>query len=77
MRIDRAELDRLQQAYKMAVDNWMAAIREEEALATPDYSIPAWERWEQAGFKEQDAQDKAKAAKEAYIDGLRQRDYEF
>jgi hypothetical protein len=77
MRIDRAELDRLQQAYKMAVDNWIAAIREEEALATPDYSIPAWERWEQAGFKEQDAQDKAKAAKEAYIDGLRQRDYEF
>jgi hypothetical protein len=77
MRIDRAELDRLQQAYKMAVDNWVAAIREEEALATADYSIPAWERWEQAGFKEQDAQDRAKAAKEAYIDGLRQRDYEF
>ena len=77
MHLDRAELDRLQQAYKMAVDNWMAAIREEEALATPDYSIPAWERWEQAGFKEQGAQDKAKAAKEAYIDGLRQRDYEF
>ena len=57
---DRSELDRLQQAYKMAVDNWIAAIREEEALATPDYSIPAWERWEQAGFKEQDAQDKAR-----------------
>jgi len=74
---DRSELDRLQQAYKMAVDNWVAAIREEEALATPDYSIPAWERWEQAGFKEQDAQDKAKAAKEAYIEGLRKRDYEF
>jgi hypothetical protein len=42
MHVDRAELDRLQQAYKMAVDNWIAAIREEEALATPDYSIPAW-----------------------------------
>jgi hypothetical protein len=56
MRIDSAELDRLQQAYKAAVDEWVAAIREEEALATPDYSLPARERWDQAGFKEQDAQ---------------------
>ena len=38
---------------------------------------PRLERWDQAGFKEQDAQDKAKAAKEAYKDGLRQRDYGF
>lgn len=75
MPIDRAELDRLQQAYKTAVDQWVAAIREEEALATSDYSLPAWERWDQAGFKEQDAQGKALAAKEAYKDGLRQLDY--
>jgi len=34
MHVDRAELDRLQQAYKMAVDNWIATIRAEEALAT-------------------------------------------
>ena len=77
MPIDSAELDRLQQAYKAAVDQWVAAIREEEALATPDYSLPAAERWDQAGFKEKDAQDKAKAAKEAYKEGLRQRDYGF
>jgi hypothetical protein len=75
--IDRAELDRLQQAYKTAVDQWVTAIREEEALATPDYSLPAWERWDQAGFKEHDAQDKAQAAKEAYKEGLRQHDYGF
>jgi hypothetical protein len=77
MPIDTSELDRLQQAYKSAVDRWVAAIREEEALATPDYSLPAWERWDAAGFKEQDAQEKAKTAKEAYKDGLRQRDYGF
>jgi hypothetical protein len=59
--IDRAELDRLQRAYKAAVDEWVGAIREEEALATPDYSLPAWECWDQAGFKENVAQDKAKA----------------
>ena len=77
MPIDNAELDALQQTYKAAVDQWVAAIREEEALATPDYSLPAWERWDQAGFKEQDAQDKAVAAKEAYKEGLRQHDYGF
>jgi flagellar biosynthesis/type III secretory pathway protein FliH len=77
MPIETAELDGLRQAYKAAVDLWVAAIREEEALATADYSLPAWERWDQAGFNEQDAQDKAKAAKEAYKDGLRQRDYGF
>jgi len=77
MPIDPAELDRLQQAYKAAVDQWVAAIREDEALATHDYSIPAWERWEHAGFKEQEARDKAKGAKEAYKKGLRQRDYDF
>jgi hypothetical protein len=77
MPIEIAELDRLQQAYKAAVDEWIAAIRAEEALATPDYSLPAWEHWDQAGFKEQDAQDKARKAKEAYKDGLRQRDYGF
>ncbi len=77
MPIDDAELASLQQAYKAAVDEWVAAIREEEALATPDYSLPAWEHWDKAGFKEQDAQDKAKGAKEAYKRGLRERDYGF
>jgi hypothetical protein len=43
----------------------------------PTTLSPAWERWDQAGFKEQDAQEKAKAAKEAYKAGLRQRDYGF
>lgn len=77
MPIDDAELASLQQAYKAAVDEWVAAIRAEEALATPDYSLPAWEHWDKAGFKEQDAQKKAKAAKEAYKKGLRERDYGF
>ena len=34
--MDNAELDRLRQAYKDAVEKWMTAIREEEALATPN-----------------------------------------
>jgi hypothetical protein len=77
MPIDRAELDLLQQAYKAAVDEWVAAIRLEEGLATPDHSIRAWDRWDQAGFKEQEAEDRAKAAKKAYQDGLRMLDYDI
>jgi hypothetical protein len=75
--VDRPELDRLQVLYKEAVDRWVAAIRDEEALATPDHSIVAWERWEQAGFNAREAEDKATVAKEAYKDGLRQLDYDI
>jgi hypothetical protein len=75
--IDRSELDRLQRLYKEAVDRWVTAIREEEALATPDHSIVAWERWEHAGFKAKEALDQVALAKEAYKDGLRNRDYEI
>jgi hypothetical protein len=75
--IEVSELDRLQLLYKEAVDRWVTAIREEEDLATPDHSIVAWERWEQAGFKAQDAGDQATAAKEAYKAGLRLLDYDY
>lgn len=75
MPFERSELDRLQQAYKEAVDRWVAAIRDEEALATPDHSIAAWDRWDHAGFQAQAAQEQATVAKEAYKDGLRLLDY--
>lgn len=65
----------MQQGYKEAVDRWVTAIREEEALATPDHSVAAWDLWDQAGFRAQTAQALATAAKEAYQDGLRQLDY--
>lgn len=73
--MDKAEYDRLRQAYKDAVDQWVATIREEEALATPDHSETAMERWDAAGFKEQDAQKKSLAAKEAYKGALRMFNY--
>jgi len=73
--MDNTELDRLRQAYKDAVEKWVAAIRAEEALATPDHSIHAWDVWEQAGFSEEDARKKALAAKGDYEAGLREADY--
>jgi hypothetical protein len=74
-RIERTDLDRLQKSYKDAVDSWIAAIHDEENLATPDHSIVAWELWEQAGFKTDEARDRANIAKEAYKVGLRLLDY--
>jgi hypothetical protein len=69
--MDNSQLDQLQAAYKQAVDRWIVAIRAEEALATPDHSEIAMERWDQAGFAEQDAQNKAKHARDAYKEALR------
>lgn len=77
MPVDTSQLNLLQQAYKAAVDEWIDTIREEEALATSDHSVRAWDRWERAGFREQQAQGKAKAAKEAYVDGLRLLDFDI
>jgi hypothetical protein len=33
--------------------------------------------WDQAGFQEKEAEEKAKAAKEAYAEGLRSLDYDL
>ena len=72
---ESASLDELRITYKKAVDAWVDAIRAEEALATPDHSMRAMERWDEAHFTEQDAQSKAAEAREAYKDGLRNVNY--
>ena len=69
------DLDQLRIAYKTAVDAWINAIRAEEALATPDHSMIAMEKWDDAHFKEHDAHAKVTQAREAYKDGLRAVNY--
>jgi len=73
----RAELDSLLAAYKTAVGEWRAAIRAEEDFATPDHSMKEWEVWDQAGFREEEAREKARAARQAYVDALREKLYNF
>jgi hypothetical protein len=68
-------LDELRVAYKKAVDEWVETIRAEEALATPDHSMIAMEKWDAAHFSEHDAHTKATDAREAYKDGLRGANY--
>lgn len=71
------ELDTLLAIYKSAVNDWISAIREEEDFATPDHSMKEWEVWDQSGFREAAARDKAKAARAAYADALRHKLYNF
>ncbi len=71
----KPNLDQLQKTYKQAVDQWVAAIRAEEALATPDHSETAMERWDKADFAVQDAAKQAKEARDAYKEGLRHLHY--
>ncbi len=75
--MDNSSLDALRAAYKGAVDQWVLAIRAEEALATPDHSETAMERWDDAGNAEQDAQEIAQEAKDKYKDGLREANFGF
>lgn len=70
--MENAELDTLRFKYKAAVERWIAAIRAEEDLATPDHSMIAVEDWDRAGFSEEDARKAAKAARQEYQDALRE-----
>ena len=75
--MENAELDKLRQVYREAVAVWIAAIREEEALVTPDHSVQAVDRWEEAGFREEEARNRAKIAKKAYEELLRRVNFGF
>jgi hypothetical protein len=74
---ENAELDRLQQAYKVAVEAWIAAIRREEALASVNHTVAQVDRWEQAHFDEEDARKVVRGAKEKYEAELRSRFFGF
>lgn len=73
--MSKSDLDPLRITYKRAVDRWVDAIRAEEALATENHSMIAMEKWDDAHFQEQDAQKKAKDARDAYKDELRRANY--
>ena len=77
MPIQIETLDQLQADYKAAVEEWIAAIRAEEALASCEHSEADIDKWEQAGFDEETARNKTKKAKEAYEDGLREKFFNF
>jgi hypothetical protein len=78
MTIDTTELDQLQADYKAAVDEWITAIRQEEALASAsEHSVTDIDAWEGADEQEEELREKAKEAKQAYEDGLREKFFNF
>ena len=71
------ELDELQAAYKQAVDNWVAAIREEEALASGNHNVAELDDWEAAHFREHKLHREVIYRKRLYEDALRREFYGF
>jgi len=67
----------MQNAYRAAVEEWVAAIKKEEELASVDHSIADVDKWEDAHFKENEVRNKVKAAKKAYEDALREKFFGF
>ena len=71
------ELDRLQTEYKSAVEAWIAAIRNEEALASANHSVAEIDKWEGAHFAEDEMRSKVKDVKARYEDALREKFFGF
>jgi len=78
MAVEISELDEMQANYKAAVEEWIAAIRHEEVLASvADHSVADVDAWEEADAAEDEAREKAKEAKQAYEDALREKFFHF
>jgi len=77
MSVEALELDEMQKLYKSAVDEWIAAIQQEEALASVNHDVAEVDQWENAGVHEEELRLKAKSAKKAYEDALREKFYNF
>jgi hypothetical protein len=74
---DTLERDQMRDAYKAAVEEWIAAIRREEALLAVNHSVAEVDRWEEAHFKEDEIRSKVKAAKRRYVEALREKFFGF
>jgi hypothetical protein len=70
---DNLELDQMQAAYKAAVEEWIAAIKQEEALASVNHTVAEL----QAHLREDDIRSRVKAAKKQYEDALREKFFGF
>ena len=75
--IENADLDQMQAGYKAAVEEWIAAIRQEESLASVNHSVAEVDKWEGAHFREEEIRDKVLAAKAEYEGALRLKFYHF
>jgi hypothetical protein len=73
----QSNLDEPQTASKAAVENWISAIRKEEALASVNHSVAEVDPWENAGFQEDEIRKVVKEPKAKYEDALREKFFGF
>jgi hypothetical protein len=71
------ELDQLQAAYRAAVDAWVKAIRDEEALASGNHNVAELDDWEAAYFHARKLEREADYRKRLYEDALRREFFGF
>ncbi len=71
------DFDQLLSDYRQAMDNWISALRAEEALANDDHSMVEMEKWDAAAFTVHDTEAVAKKARDRYKSALRQKNYGF
>jgi hypothetical protein len=77
MESDTLDLDQMQAAYHAAVEEWIAAIKQEETLASVNHTVAEVDKWEAAHFAEDEIRSKVKAAKKKYEDALREKFFGF
>ena len=70
--MDEAKLDKLQADYKRSVEDWVATIRAEEALASVHHSVAELDRWEEFHATEHKAHKEVIYRKRLYEDALRE-----
>jgi hypothetical protein len=74
---EKQKFDQMQNAYKAAVEEWIAVIKQEEALASVNHDVAEVDKWEAAHFKEEEVRSRVKAAKRDYEDALRKKFFGF
>ena len=77
MAIATEDLDQRQLEYKAAVDQWIAAIRHEEELASVEHTVADLDAWEEACLKATDARTHAMQAKQDYENALLEKFFDF
>jgi lipopolysaccharide biosynthesis regulator YciM len=75
---DHSNLDHLKGAYKVAVEAWLTAIRQEEDFVSAAVrSVEDLDKWEAAHFHEDELRATVKTAKKEYEGALRKTFYNF
>jgi len=59
------------------VEAWIAAIRNEEALASVNHTVAEVDKWESAHLAEDEMRSNVKDAKAKYEDALREKFFGF